>query len=153
MHTDNLIINDCRTGQPIECITELLPHFDGKAAAAFIVKAINAVNAGTLVVAAEQKEVFRILDLVGENETNDFNGLFAPVDVVAEKEIVGLHFLLVVMTVNTTNSSSCVKVLQVEMRDSFEKYTHKTSHPHERQQRAHPHTHKIHCHTPCTHKH
>ena len=66
MHTDNFIINDGTAGQTIECIAELLPHFDGKSSTTFIVKAIDSINAGAFVIASEQKEIFRIFNLVGK---------------------------------------------------------------------------------------
>ena len=66
MHANDFIIDDGRTGQAIESVAELLPHFDGEAAAAFIVESVDAVNAGAFVVAAEQKEIFGVLDFVGK---------------------------------------------------------------------------------------
>ena len=41
-------------------------------------------------VATEKEEVLGILDLVGEEETDGLQALLASVDVVAEKEVVGL---------------------------------------------------------------
>ena len=40
-------------------------------------------------VAAEDEEVFGVLDLVGEEEADGLETLFPAVDVVAEEEIVG----------------------------------------------------------------
>lgn len=90
MHTDNLVINDSRAGQAVERVAKLLPHFDRKAAAAFVIKTINAVNTGTLVVATQKKEIFGILDFVGKEETDNFNRLLAAINIVSEKEIVRL---------------------------------------------------------------
>ena len=42
-------------------------------------------------VASKKKEVFRILDLVGEQQADCLQGLLAPVDVVAEEEVVGVR--------------------------------------------------------------
>lgn len=91
MHTDNLVVNDGAAGQAIEGVAELLPHFDRKAATALVVKTINAVDPGALVVAAEQKEIFGVLDFVREQKTNDFQRLLAAVNVVAQKEVIGLR--------------------------------------------------------------
>ncbi len=41
-------------------------------------------------VSAEDKKIFGVFDLVGEEETYGLEGLFAAVDVVAEEEVVGL---------------------------------------------------------------
>jgi hypothetical protein len=36
----------------------------------FIVKAVNAIDRGTFVVASQQKEIFRIFDLVRQKQAN-----------------------------------------------------------------------------------
>jgi len=41
------------------------------------------------VVAAQQKEVLRIFDLVGQQQADGLQGLLAPIDVVAEEQVVG----------------------------------------------------------------
>lgn len=40
-------------------------------------------------VAAQQEEVLRIFDLVGQQQTDGLQGLLAPIDVVAEEQVVG----------------------------------------------------------------
>lgn len=40
-------------------------------------------------VAAEDEEVLWVLDLVGEQQADGFKGLLAPVDVIAEEQIIG----------------------------------------------------------------
>ena len=42
-------------------------------------------------VAAEQEEVLRVLDLVRQQEADGLDGLAAAVDVVAEEEVVGVR--------------------------------------------------------------
>jgi hypothetical protein len=42
------------------------------------------------VVSSQDKEVFGVFNLVGEQEANRLETLFASVDVVSEKEVVGL---------------------------------------------------------------
>jgi len=54
----------------------------------FVVKAVNSVDGGTLVVAAKDEKVFRVLDLVCEEKTNRLERLFASIDIVTEKEVV-----------------------------------------------------------------
>lgn len=41
-------------------------------------------------IASEQEKVLGILDLIGEHEADGLNGLFSPVDVVPQEEVVGL---------------------------------------------------------------
>lgn len=41
-------------------------------------------------VAAQQKEILRILDLVCEQQANRFQRLFPTIDIVAQKQIIGL---------------------------------------------------------------
>ena len=90
MHANNLVINDGAAGQAIKGIAKLLPHLDRESTAALVIKAINAIDAGALVVSAQQKKVLRVLDLVGKQEADDFERLLSAVDIVSEKEIVGL---------------------------------------------------------------
>jgi hypothetical protein len=54
----------------------------------FVVKAVNSVDGGALVVAAKDEKVFGVLDLVCEEKTNGLERLFASIDIVAEKEVV-----------------------------------------------------------------
>ena len=43
---------------------------DAEAALALVVEAVDAVDGGALVVAPQQEEVVRVLDLVGEQQTD-----------------------------------------------------------------------------------
>ena len=54
----------------------------------FVVETVYAIDARALVVAAQQEEILGILDLIGEEKTDCFERLLAPIDVIAEKEIV-----------------------------------------------------------------
>ena len=55
-----------------------------------VVESINSVDAGALVVAPEQEKVFWVLDLVGEEEADGLEGLFTPIYVVPQEQVVGL---------------------------------------------------------------
>jgi hypothetical protein len=55
-----------------------------------VVEAVDAVDRGRLVVAAEDEEVFGVLDLVREQEANSLERLLAAVDIVSKEEVVGL---------------------------------------------------------------
>ena len=89
MDAENLVIDDRRDREAVEALDELLPELEGVPALAFIVEAVDAVDRAALVVASEEEEVLRVLDLVGEHEADDFEVLLAAIDVVAEEEVVG----------------------------------------------------------------
>lgn len=55
-----------------------------------IVEAVDAVDAGTLVVPTEQEEVLGVLDLIGQQQADGLQRLLAPVHVVPEKQVVAL---------------------------------------------------------------
>jgi hypothetical protein len=65
VHCENLLVNDCCNRQAVEAISERLPQLDVVPSLAFVVEAIDAVDRGAFVVAAQDEEVFRIFDLVG----------------------------------------------------------------------------------------
>lgn len=56
----------------------------------FIVETVDPVDGGALVVAPEDEEVLWVFDFVGEEEADGFEALLAPVDVVAQEEVVGI---------------------------------------------------------------
>jgi hypothetical protein len=51
----------------------------------FIIEAIYPIDRRTLVVSPEEKEVLRILNLVGEQEAYRFKRLFTSVNIVAQE--------------------------------------------------------------------
>jgi hypothetical protein len=53
-----------------------------------IIEAVDPVDARALVVASKYKEVFRVFDLVGQQQANSLERLFSTVHVVAEEEII-----------------------------------------------------------------
>lgn len=56
----------------------------------FIIKSINSVDGGTLVVPSEKEEVFRIFDFVCQKKANGLETLLSSIDVVAKEEVIGL---------------------------------------------------------------
>ena len=56
----------------------------------FVVEPVDPVNTGTFVVAPEEEEVLRVLDLVGEQQADGLQRLLPPVHVVAQEQVVGL---------------------------------------------------------------
>lgn len=55
-----------------------------------IIKPVYTVNTCTLVIPSKQKEVLRVFDLIGEQQTDGLEGVLATVHVVTQKEVVGM---------------------------------------------------------------
>lgn len=85
MHGEDLLVDDGSNGQAVETVRKRLPQLDVVPALAFVVEAIDAVDGGALVVATQDEEVFRILDLVGQQQANGLERLFSTVDIIAEE--------------------------------------------------------------------
>lgn len=49
---------------------------------------VDAIDAGALMVAAQQEEVLRVLDLVGQQQAYRLQGLLAAIDIVAQEQVV-----------------------------------------------------------------
>ena len=91
MHGEDLLVNDGGDGQAVEAVGEGLPQLDVVSSLALIVETVDAVDRGTLVVAAEDEEVLGVLDLVGEEQADGLERLLATVDVITKEEVVGLR--------------------------------------------------------------
>ena len=61
---EDLLVDDGRHRQAVEAVGERLPQLDVVASLALVVEAVYAVDAGALVVAAQQEEILREFDLV-----------------------------------------------------------------------------------------
>ena len=70
MHGEDLFINDCSYRQAIEAIGESLPQFNVVSTLTLVIEAVDTVDGSTFMVAAQDEKVFRILDLVGEEQAN-----------------------------------------------------------------------------------
>lgn len=92
VHGEDLLVNDGGNGQAVEAVGKCLPQLDVVASLALIVETVDAVDGGTLVVAAQDEEVLGVLDLVGQEKADGLEGLLATVDVVTEEEVVGLRW-------------------------------------------------------------
>lgn len=90
MHGEDLLIDNGGNGQAVEAVGESLPKLDVIPPFALIVETVDSVNRGTLVVATKDEEVFGVFDLVCEEKADGFQGLLATIDIVSEKEVVGL---------------------------------------------------------------
>ena len=88
---EDLVVDDSRDRETVEALNKLLPELQRVASLALVVEAIDPVDGAALVVATEEEEVLGVLDLVGQEETDDFEVLLASVDVVSQEEVVRLR--------------------------------------------------------------
>ena len=63
MHAEDLLVDDRGDREAVEAVGERLPELDVVPALALVVEAVDAVDRRALVVAAQQEEVLRVLDL------------------------------------------------------------------------------------------
>lgn len=81
---------------PVEKKTKSLVRCDEKSrflvvlVLTLVVKAVDAIDGGTLMIAAQQKEILGIFDFVREQQADCLERLLAAIDVVAEKQVVRL---------------------------------------------------------------
>lgn len=88
MHGEDLFIDDRSDWQTVEAIRKGLPQLDVVSPFAFIVEAVNTVDASTFVVSSQDEEILWIFDLVGQKQADGLEGLFATIHVVSEEEVV-----------------------------------------------------------------
>jgi len=70
MHCEDFLIYDCSNRQAVEAVGKSLPQLDIVPTLTFVIEAVDTVDGSTFMVAAQDEKVFRILDLVGEEQTN-----------------------------------------------------------------------------------
>lgn len=92
MHRENLFINDCSNRKTVEAVCECLPQLNVESALAFVVEAVDTVDTGTLVVAAKNEEVLRVLDFVRKQQAYRFQALLTAVHIVTKEKVVGLRW-------------------------------------------------------------
>jgi hypothetical protein len=116
MHGEDLFIDDGGDGQAVEAVGKCLPQLDVVASLALVVETVDTVDGGTLVVAAQDEEVFGILDLVRQEKADGLERLLSTVDVVTEEKVVCLGWEstvleeaqeVVVLAVNVTADLDC----------------------------------------------
>ena len=73
-------------------------------------ESVYSVDAGALVVAAQQEEVLRVFDLVGKQQADALQRLLAPVHVVPHEQVVGLWWELPIL-----EKTKQVRVLAVDV--------------------------------------
>ena len=109
----NFVVDNGRAWQTIEDVREGLPELDRVSSLALVIESVNPVDRGTLVIAANAEKVFRILDLVGQNQDGTLDGLLPAIDIVAQKQVIRVgrkspvlenpkH--IVVLSVNVSNN-------------------------------------------------
>jgi hypothetical protein len=90
VHADDFVVDHRAARETVEGVAELLPHLDREPAAALVVKTVDAIDARALVVPSKKEEVLRVLDLIREQEANNFQRLLSSIHIVAEEKIIGL---------------------------------------------------------------
>jgi hypothetical protein len=90
MHCEDLLVDDSGDRQAVEAVGESLPQLNVVPSLALVVETINAVDRGTLMVAAQDEEVLGVFDLVRKEQADGLERLLATVHVVAKEEVVGL---------------------------------------------------------------
>lgn len=91
VHGEDLFVNNGGNWQAVEAIGKGLPQLDVVPAFAFVVKAVDTIDAGAFVISSEDEEVLRILDLVCQKQADSLERLLASINIVAEEEVVGLR--------------------------------------------------------------
>jgi hypothetical protein len=110
VHREYLLVDDGSDRQAVETVGEGLPQFDVVPAftwaeasyqliwkdyqgtrikeRTFVIKAIYPVDACAFMVPSQDEEVFRVFDLVREEQTDRLEGLFTSVYVVAKEKVI-----------------------------------------------------------------
>ena len=85
VHAQNLFIDERGGRQRVKAVRKCLPQAHGESPLALIVKPVNPIDGGALVIPAQQEEVLRIPNLVREEEANCLKRLSAPIDVIPQE--------------------------------------------------------------------
>ena len=79
----------CTTTKPTRHSTTHPPNIDAAVLAqALVVEAVDLGDLPALVVAADQRDAVGVADLEGQEEEEGLDGVVAPIDEVAEEEVV-----------------------------------------------------------------
>lgn len=66
MHTKNFLINDGSNWEAVETICESLPELDVITTFALVIKPIDTIDGGALVVSSQEEEVLGVFDFIGK---------------------------------------------------------------------------------------
>mmetsp|Transcript_5553 Transcript_5553/g.8405 ORF Transcript_5553/g.8405 Transcript_5553/m.8405 type:complete len:254 (+) Transcript_5553:335-1096(+) len=91
MHAKNLLINNCGNGEAIKTISERLPKLNIVPPLTLVVKPINTIDGGTLMVPPQNEEVVRIFDFVRQQKTDGFETVLPSVHIISEEKVVGIR--------------------------------------------------------------
>jgi len=94
---EDLLVDNRHHRQTVETVRKGLPQLDCIAPLALIVEPIDPIDAGALVVAPQQEEVLRVLDLIGQQQADGLQRLLAPIHIVAQEEIVRFWWIAAVL--------------------------------------------------------
>lgn len=72
MNAEYFVVNDCGNWEAVEALDKLLPELETVSSLALIVESIDTVDRATFMIASQQKEVFRVLDLVCHHKADYF---------------------------------------------------------------------------------
>lgn len=119
MHAENFFINNSCDWETVEAISEGFPEFDVVSSLAFFIESVDSVDAGTLMVSSQEEEIFWILDLIGEEQSDSFQRLFTSINIISQEKVVSFRWVLSVfeksqkievLSMNiTTNLQWCLK--------------------------------------------
>lgn len=61
MHSEDLLIYNCCNGQAIEAVCKRLPQLDVIPPLAFVVESVDTIDGSTLMISAQDEEIFWVL--------------------------------------------------------------------------------------------
>ena len=89
MHGEDLVLDDGREAQVVEDLGAVPPHVDRSVLAeALVVEAVDLGDLPALVVAPDEGDAIGVAHLEGKEEEEGLDGVVAPVDEVAQEEVV-----------------------------------------------------------------
>mmetsp|Transcript_67669 Transcript_67669/g.167193 ORF Transcript_67669/g.167193 Transcript_67669/m.167193 type:complete len:310 (-) Transcript_67669:34-963(-) len=113
---EDLVVHDRRDRQAVEHHIEGLPELERVPPLAFVIKPIDPVDGGALVVPTDHEKVFRVLNLVRQQQADAFEALRAAVHIVPQEEVVGFGREAPIL-----EQAQEVGVLPVDVTDDLER--------------------------------
>lgn len=83
MHSEDLVVNDCRNWQTIKAICKGFPDLDVIPSFTLVIETIDAVDRGSFMIATQDEKILRIFDLVGQKKAYGLERVFPSVDIVS----------------------------------------------------------------------
>ena len=90
VHAQNFVVDEGGHREVVEEVDELLPQLHGVPSFALVPEPVDLGNILALVVAPQHKHFVGVLYFVREQQANGLDALLPPVDVIAQKQILGL---------------------------------------------------------------